>query len=121
MLVVDDSAVIRKILRSQLLHLGYNEVFEARDGGEALFQLQDKKPDLVFLDIHMPDLDGRTFMKEMRSNPELADIPVIVVTADSSPGQTEVMVNLGARYYLTKPFSADKLRTAIEKATRPKE
>jgi CheY-like chemotaxis protein len=120
MLVVDDSAMTRKILRSQLMHLGYSEVFEARDGGEALFKLQDKEPDLVFLDIHMPEMDGRSFMKKMQSRPELTDTPVIVVSADASPEQSRAMLKLGVRCYLTKPFAPDKLRVAIKIAMEPK-
>ena len=120
-LVVDDSAMTRKVIRSQLLQLGHSEIFEARDGSEALFKLQDKKPDLVFLDIHMPDLDGRSFMEKIRSHPELAATPVIVVSADSSPEQSQAMADLGVRCYLNKPFAADKLRAAIETVMGPGE
>jgi len=119
MLVVDDSAMVRKIIKSQLMQLGYSEVFEARDGGEALFKLHDKKPDLVFLDIHMPDLDGPSFMEEMRSHTELADTPVIVVSSDTSPEQSQAMTDLGVRCCIAKPFAADKLREAIEAVMKP--
>jgi DNA-binding response OmpR family regulator len=107
-LVVDDEEVIRKFLRIHLMKLGY-EVKEATDGAKALEQLDKNDFDLLICDILMPNKDGWQVLKEMRSNPSQKDIPVIFLTAKNEDSDMFKGYDLGANYYMTKPFTKAQL------------
>jgi two-component system alkaline phosphatase synthesis response regulator PhoP/two-component system response regulator VicR len=107
-LIVDDEEVIRKFLRIHLNKLGY-EVKEAPDGAEALKQLSKDDFDLLICDILMPNKDGWQVLKEMRSDPKTKDIPVIVLTAKNEDSDMFKGYDLGANYYMTKPFTKAQL------------
>jgi DNA-binding response OmpR family regulator len=111
-LVVDDEEVIRNLLRIHLSKLGYN-VREAADGGEALEQLGKEDFDLLICDILMPNKDGWEVLKEVRSNPKTKDIPVIVLTAKNEDADMFEGYDLGANYYITKPFTKAELLYGI--------
>jgi DNA-binding response OmpR family regulator len=102
-LIVDDEDVIRKSLRINLVNWGY-EVKEAVDGVKALEQLKSDGFDLLILDIVMPNKDGWEVLKEVRSNPKTKDIPVIVLTAKDRDSDMFKGYDMGATYYMTKPF-----------------
>lgn len=107
-LVVDDEEVIRRFLRIYLTKWGY-EVKEASDGEQALEQLGCEGFDLLILDILMPNKDGWQVLKEVKSNPKTKDIPVIVLTAKNEDFDMFKGYELGASYYLTKPFTKAQL------------
>jgi DNA-binding response OmpR family regulator len=107
-LIVDDEGVIRKFLRIHLTKWGY-EVKEAADGTEALKELDKDDFDLLICDILMPNKDGWQVIKEMRSNPKTKDIPVIVLTAKNEDSDMFKGYDLGANYYMTKPFTKAQL------------
>jgi DNA-binding response OmpR family regulator len=107
-LVVDDEEVIRRFLRIYLTKLGY-EVEEAVDGAEALEQLSNEDFDFLILDILMPNKDGWEVLKEVKSNLKTKDIPVIVLTAKNEDSDMFKGYELGASYYLTKPFTKAQL------------
>ncbi len=107
-LIVDDEEVIRKTLRVHLGKMGY-ELREAIDGVEALNQLRDEKFDLLICDILMPKKDGWEVLKEVRSNPRTKEIPVIVLTARNEDTDMFQGYELGANYYITKPFTKEQL------------
>jgi len=107
-LIADDEEVIRKFLRIHLSKLGY-EVKEATDGAEALKQLGKDDFDLLICDILMPNKDGWQVLKEMRSDPKTKDIPVIVLTAKNEDSDMFQGYDLGANYYMTKPFTKAQL------------
>lgn len=107
-LIVDDEEVIRKFLRIHLAKLGY-EVQEAIDGGNALERLGSDNFDLLICDILMPNKDGWQVLKEMRSNPRTKNIPVIVLTAKNEDSDMFKGYDLGANYYMTKPFTKAQL------------
>jgi len=107
-LVVDDEEVIRKFLKIHLSKLGY-EVKEAADGVEALGELDRDNFDLLICDILMPNKDGWQVIKEMRSHPKTRDIPVIVLTAKNEDSDMFKGYDLGANYYMTKPFTKAQL------------
>ncbi|WP_041082894.1 response regulator [Thermotoga profunda] len=113
-LVVDDSEVLRKIVSFNLTREGYS-VDEAKDGKEALEKLQQIKPDLVILDIMMPYIDGFEVLKRMRKDPELAHIPVIMLTAKGGEDDPKTALELGANGFLTKPFSPIKLLEEVRR------
>jgi CheY-like chemotaxis protein len=107
-LIVDDEEVIRKLLRIHLAKLGY-EVEEAADGDQALEQLGKDNFDLLICDILMPKKDGWEVIKEVKSNPRTKNLPVIVLTAKNEDSDMFKGYDLGANYYMTKPFTKAQL------------
>ncbi|NWF92530.1 MAG: response regulator [Syntrophaceae bacterium] len=107
-LIVDDEEIVRKFLRINLVKWGY-EVQEATDGTEALDQLGHDHYDLLICDILMPNKDGWEVLKEVRSNPKTKDIPVIVLTAKNEDSDMFKGYELGANYYIPKPFTKSQL------------
>ena len=107
-LIVDDEEVIRKFIKIHLAKLGY-EVVEAADGEQALEQLGKDDFDLLICDILMPKKDGWEVIREARSNPKTKSIPVIVLTAKNEDSDMFKGYDLGANYYMTKPFTKAQL------------
>lgn len=107
-LIVDDEEIIRKFLRINLVKWGY-EVEEAMDGIQALDQLSNDNYDLVICDILMPNKNGWEVLKEVRSNPKTKDIPVIFLTAKNEDADMFKGYELGANYYIPKPFTKSQL------------
>ena len=107
-LIVDDEEIIRKFLRINLLKLGY-EVKEAMDGVQALEQLGKDTYDLLISDVLMPNKNGWEVLKAVRSNPKTKDLPVILLTAKNEDADMFQGYELGANYYMTKPFTKDQL------------
>jgi DNA-binding response OmpR family regulator len=107
-LIVDDEEVIRKFLRIHLDKLGY-EVMEAADGEQAIEQLKGDDFDLLICDIIMPKKDGWEVIKEVKSNPKTKNLPVIVLTAKNEDSDMFKGYDLGANYYMTKPFTKSQL------------
>ena len=112
-LVIDDEEVIRKFVNIHLTKLGH-EVREAIDGVQALGEIKKDDFDLLILDIMMPNKDGWDVLKEVRSNPKTKDIPVIVLTAKSQDIDMFKGYDLGANYYMTKPFTKAQLLYGLE-------
>lgn len=104
-LVIDDSAAIRMAIRRILEKIGY-AVTEAADGVEALERVSTS-PNAVLCDIDMPQMDGLTFLKELRSRPAHTTVPVIMCTTHSSFDKIREALTLGANEYIMKPFDAD--------------
>ncbi len=114
-LVVDDMATMRKIIKSLLTQLGYPNVDEAENGKEALLKLRQSKYDLVLLDWNMPEMDGITLLQEIRKDPSLKDIPVIMVTAEAKKENVLQAIQAGANNYIVKPFTAEVLKEKLDK------
>ena len=112
-LIIDDEEIIRKFLKINLLKWGY-EVKEATDGIEALEQLDHDNYDLLICDILMPNKDGWEVLKGVRSNPKIKDTPVIVLTAKNEDMDMFTGYELGANYYMTKPFTKDQLLYGVK-------
>ena len=111
-LVVDDNAMNRLILSRQLEHEGLR-VVTAEDGVRALDLVRSEPFDLVLLDILMPEVDGYTVLTEMKGDPELRRLPVIVVSALDEIDSVVRCIEAGAEDYLTKPFDPVLLRARI--------
>jgi len=116
-LVVDDEPDILELTRMSLAQEGY-EVETAATGYEALEQLRRRRPDLVVLDLMLPDRPGTEICKAMRSTPELADVPVIMLTARADEVDRIVGFELGADDYVTKPFSPRELSLRVKAILR---
>lgn len=114
-LTVDDMATMRRIIKSILNQLGYHNVDEAENGKDALAKLKQNKYDLVLLDWNMPEMDGITLLKEIRNDPQLKDIPVIMVTAEAKKENVLLAIQSGANNYIVKPFNAETLKEKLDK------
>jgi CheY-like chemotaxis protein len=112
-LIVDDEEVIRKFLKIHLTKLGY-EVMEAMDGEQAIERLGKDDFDLLICDILMPKKDGWEVIKEVKSSPKTKDIPVIVLTAKNEDSDMFKGYDLGANYFMTKPFSKAQLLYGLQ-------
>jgi CheY-like chemotaxis protein len=114
-LVVEDSPVAREVVMKILQREGY-DVFGASNGVEALNFLHAQTPDLVLLDVMMPEKDGMTLLQEMRDEPQYKELPVILLTALSDEGRMKKAKELGVREYLVKTrFSYDELVDQVGK------
>lgn len=111
-LIVDDEPNIVMTLEYALKKKNF-EVFIARDGGEALQIIEKVLPDLVLLDIMMPNVDGYQTLKSIRENEKVKDTKVVFLTAKNKASDIEKGLNLGADKYLMKPFSIKKIVTEI--------
>jgi two-component system chemotaxis response regulator CheY len=116
-MIVDDSPVMRTFIRKVvgLTGLDLNEVLEAGDGQDALKFLRDHWTDLVLTDINMPRMNGEEFVRLKEEDELLRDIPVIVVSTDSSQSRIQRMLSLGAKGYISKPFLPEVLRDEVER------
>ncbi len=112
-LVVDDEPGIVDIARANLEGQGYS-VIGAYDGEEALTKIREEKPDLVILDILMPEMDGWDVLERIESDPELSGIPVIMLTARVSDEDVLRGLETGAVEYMTKPFYPQDLVAAVK-------
>ena len=112
-LVVDDEEVIRKFLRIHLAKLGY-EVEEAEDGLKAIEQLGKERFDLLICDIMMPQKDGWEVVKEVKSNPKTMNIPIMMLTAKNEDSDMFKGYDMGASYYMTKPFTKAQLQYGLK-------
>jgi two-component system cell cycle response regulator len=102
-LSVDDSQTIRGLI-GRVFRPFECEILEAENGEEALSVISSNRPDLVILDYNMPVMDGISFLKQLRADPDLRRLAVIMLTADSSPEKISIVARLGVRDYLIKPF-----------------
>ena len=113
-LVVDDEDRIREIIRGYLESDGF-DVAEARDGADALRTAKRWQPDLIVLDVMMPELDGIEVLRQLRTT---SNIPVILLTARAEEVDTLVGLSVGADDYVTKPFSPRELVARIKTVLR---
>ena len=115
-LITDDSAFMRKMLRNLLAKLKYTDILEAANGSECIEKLNTEKPDLLLLDIIMPDIGGADVLRELKK--ESPKTKVIIVSAVGQEAKIEECTHLGALAYIVKPFEEGKLQAAIKKALK---
>lgn len=113
-LVVDDKAELRTLLKAYLTQEGF-EVVQAGDGRQALFIARHEKPDLIILDLMMPEMSGYEFMRHYSRE---ADTPIIVLTAKVEENDKVLGLELGADDYVTKPFSLRELTARVRAVLR---
>ncbi|MBF0541459.1 MAG: response regulator [Nitrospirae bacterium] len=114
-LVVDDFATMRKIVRNLLRQLNYNQVQEAEDGEVAFRMLQSEKFDFVVTDWNMPNMTGLELLISIRKTPSLAKLPVLMVTAEADKENILAAAKAGVNDYVIKPFTATTLADKIKK------
>ncbi|HWH57057.1 MAG TPA: response regulator [Terriglobales bacterium] len=111
-LIAEDNVVNRELVREMLEAWGFR-VLEALDGQQALETIKAERPDLVLMDIQMPALDGFAVMQKIRSEAELAAIPVVALTAYAMRGDSERALSAGFNAYVTKPIDMALLQKEI--------
>lgn len=107
-LTVDDSATVRRIIKEGLKPF-HCDVIEAQNGSDGLAMVEKEKPDLVILDINMPEMNGMEMLEKMHEQTQFKDIPVIMLTTESETVTVKKAVQDGARDFLIKPFKIDEL------------
>ncbi|SEA22459.1 Hpt domain-containing protein [Microbulbifer marinus] len=115
-MVVDDSVTVRKVTTRFLEREGYL-VTTAKDGQDAVIQLQDHIPDLILLDIEMPRMDGFEVARHIRSSSRLRDIPIVMITSRTGKKHRDHAMSLGVNHYLGKPYQEEVLLAAIHEYT----
>jgi CheY-like chemotaxis protein len=114
-LVVDDEPDIRELVKAVLVDdIGGVEFYEASNGAEALDKAREVKPDLIIMDIMMPKLDGLEACRRLREDPNLENIPVIILTVKSTYEAKDKGFSSGADLYVTKPFDPEELKSLVE-------
>ena len=116
-LIVDDSPILRTAIRKVVRLAGIEDdrIHEAGNGREALDVLETVWIDLVLLDLNMPVMDGEQFASELRKNPDLADVAVVVVSTEGNRDRLQRMRDLGVAEMLRKPFEPEDLHRLIPK------
>jgi two-component system chemotaxis response regulator CheY len=112
-LVVDDYKTMLRIVRNLLKQLGFSNIDEATDGSVALQKLRDKKYGLVISDWNMEPMSGLQLLKEVRADSRLADVPFIMVTAESKSENVVAAKEAGVTNYIIKPFNAETLKQKL--------
>jgi DNA-binding response OmpR family regulator len=111
-LIVEDHPLIAELVETRLRIEGMQPT-KCPGGREALALISSDPFDVVILDIMMPDVDGYEVLRHIRATPETADLPVIFLTAKSTPADIEKGLSLGANHYITKPFSGQDLMRKV--------
>ena len=113
-LIADDAAFMRMMLRNILTGAGYEVAGEAEDGAEAVSHYRELRPDLTTMDITMPDMNGLEALKAIRA--EDPEARVIMCSAMGQKSMVVESISAGARDFIVKPFQADRVVSAMEKA-----
>ncbi|MCL4681993.1 MAG: chemotaxis response regulator CheY [Rhodocyclaceae bacterium] len=114
-LVVDDFSTMRRIVRNLLKELGFTNVDEAEDGAAALAKLTAEQFDFIVTDWNMPNMDGLTLLQQVRANPQLKHLPVLMITAEAKKENIVAAAQAGASGYIVKPFTAATLSEKLNK------
>ena len=115
-LIVEDESDLRLMTRMILESRPGFQVLEAESGAEALALLDRAEIDLVLLDIRLPDMEGWSILERLTEQGRFPELPVVMVSAHSTPSTAQRALREGVRAYVTKPFTSDELFDAIERA-----
>lgn len=118
-LIIDDEPIIRELLIQIIEEIEHPDisVFEASDGLEGLEKIKTEKPDVVFIDIMMPKLNGFEVCKILQNEPPSWDMKIIMITAKGQIIDKDNAHNLGINWYITKPFKIDDIINLIKELT----
>ncbi len=115
-LVVDDEAILTKMVKMNLERTGNYQVRTENEGSKALQAAREFKPDLIFMDVMMPDMSGDEAIAEIRDDPNLSSTPYVFMTAIVSKSETEEMgSSIGGNEFLAKPVKTEELISTIER------
>ena len=113
-LAVDDEPELTDLMQFHLVRAGH-EVVVASNGWEAIAAIRQQRPDIILLDLMLPDLDGFGVCEILRRDPNTARIPIIIISAWASPDSRNLGLELGALDYITKPFSPHDLVARVNR------
>lgn len=116
-LIVDDFSTMRKIAKKLLIQLGFINLDEADDGQTAWAKLQSEDYDFIITDWNMPGMSGIELVKNIRANPIMANMPILMVTTESKREQIIEAAKAGVDSYIVKPFTAGTLKEKLEKVS----
>ncbi|MEJ5226377.1 chemotaxis response regulator CheY [Thermodesulfovibrio sp.] len=119
-LVVDDFPTMRRIVKNLLKQLGFENIDEAENGEDALRKLKGGDYGLVVSDWNMPVMEGIDLLKNVRSDPQLKDIPFLMVTAEAEKEKVIEAIKAGVDNYIVKPFTGEVLKEKLEKIAQKK-
>ncbi|MEE8431918.1 MAG: response regulator [Candidatus Desulfatibia sp.] len=114
-LIVDDFATMRRILRNILKQIGFTNIVDADDGDTALKELKKEKIDLILCDWNMPEMPGIDLLKTLKADEQLKDIPFVMVTAEAQKDNIIKAVKSGVSSYIVKPFTAETVSEKLNK------
>lgn len=117
--IAEDDRNLLELLTTRLALAGYDPAY-GRDGWEALDGIHNTRPAAIVLDVNMPRLDGFGVLRHLRKSPDVAGIPVMMLTARNAPGDIREALALGARDYLAKPFTDAQLLARLARLLRPR-
>ncbi len=117
-LIIDDDPVIAEAMTLRLGHVGYT-VHSATDGEAGLAAVETLRPDVILLDIALPDIDGFEVKRRLKAVPDLAGIPVVFVSANVKDWAKREAFAMGARFYLSKPYDFNRLIAVVAAAIKP--
>jgi two-component system, chemotaxis family, chemotaxis protein CheY len=117
-MIVDDSASMRQVISIALREAGY-DLIEASDGKDALKKLDGTKIHLIVSDINMPNMDGISFVKEVKQHPKYKFTPIIMLTTEVNQAKKDAAKEAGARAWVNKPFQTKTLLEAVSKLILP--
>ena len=115
-LIAEDSNTMRGIVREMMRRLGYNEIVEAEDGQQAWEQLNQGSFDLLLTDWNIPRMSGLELLQKVRESPDLAAIPVVMLTTRNNKEDIVSAMKAGINNYVTKPCKPTQLKEKIDKA-----
>ena len=113
-MVVDDSITVRRVMERFLERNGLG-VITAKDGLDAISVMQDNKPDIILLDIEMPNMDGYEFATHVRNDAKVSDVPIIMITSRVGDKHRARAIEIGVNDYLGKPYQDAQLLEAIQR------
>jgi len=120
-LYVEDNIPNLKLIQRLLAHRPEVRLLPAMQGRLGLDLARQHRPHLILLDLHLPDIQGDEILNRLQDDPETRHIPVVVISADATPGQVERLLAAGARDYLTKPLNVQKLLSVLDDLLQPAE
>jgi len=116
-LVAEDERDIRELIGFTLRFAGF-DVTLTKNGAEALEQAPELKPDLIMLDVRMPQMTGYEACRMLKTNPDTSSIPVVILSAKGQDGEIQEGIDSGADHYIVKPFAPDELTSRVKDILR---
>ena len=114
-ITVDDSSTMRRIIKNTLQKLGFNNVLEAGNGIEALEQMSKSNVDMIITDWNMPEMDGLTYVKTVRTKDQYKETPILMITTEAAKDDILTALRSGVNNYVVKPFTPETLQEKVFK------
>jgi two-component system, chemotaxis family, chemotaxis protein CheY len=114
-MVVDDFSTMRRIVKNVLKQLGFDNIEEAEDGAQAFAKLKNGGFEFMVSDWNMPNMDGLELLKAVRKDPQLKDLPILMVTAEAEKEKVVKAIQSGVNNYVVKPFTAEVFKEKMDR------